>query len=268
MDRPGRLVLLGHPLGHSLSPRFHNAALEAAGIPLRYEALDVPPVDLPRVLQSLRAEHAAGNVTIPHKERVRHACEVVTPLAARVGAVNTFWTEDGTLYGDNTDVGGFDAAVGRLLGTRPSSVTVGLLGAGGAAAAVVAAVERWPDSRVLVFNRTAERADALCARFGSVAQRIGDREELASAHIVVNATSVGLHDDAFPIELEVLRKDAALVDLVYRAGETAWVRAARARGHQALDGLPMLIEQGALAFERWFGRAPDREVMWRTVQPS
>src|SRR5205823_1548459 len=158
----------------------------------------------------LQGERAAGNVTIPHKEQVRLACDVVTPLVARVGAVNTFWTEDGALHGDNTDVGGFDAAVGRLLGARPSSVTVGLLGAGGAAAAVVAAVERWPDSRVLVFNRTAARADALCARFGSVAQRIGDGDELATAHIVVNATSVGLHDDAFPVELDVLRKDAAL----------------------------------------------------------
>lgn len=268
MDRPGRLVLLGHPLGHSLSPRFHNAALEAAGIPLRYEALDVAPADLTRALHQLRGEHAAGNVTIPHKERVRRACEVVTPLAARVGAVNTFWTEGDALHGDNTDVGGFDAAVGRLLGERPSSMTVGLLGAGGAAAAVVAAVERWPDSRVLVFNRTAERADALCARFGSVVQRIGDSDALADAHIVVNATSVGLHDDSFPVELGDLRTETAVLDLVYRPGETAWVRAARARGHRALDGLPMLIEQGALAFERWFGRPPDREVMWRAVAVS
>src|SRR5437667_294868 len=145
MDRPGRLVLLGHPLGHSLSPRLHNAALEAADIPLRYEALDVRPVDLPRVLRELRGVLAAGHVTIPHKEHVRGACEVVTPLAARVGAVNTFWSEGDALHGDNTDVGGFDAAVRRLLGELPASVTVGLLGAGGAAAAVVAAIERWAD---------------------------------------------------------------------------------------------------------------------------
>jgi shikimate dehydrogenase len=263
---PGRLVLLGHPLSHSLSPRFQNAALVAAGLPLRYEAVDVDPTAFEDVVASLEAQNAAGNVTIPFKERMRDACDVLTPLAQRVGAVNVFWIEeDGRLVGDNSDVGGFDAAVATLLGACPRDITVGLLGAGGAAAAVLAAVETWPGCTAHVYNRTPERARLLCERFGAVAQPVDDVGVIAGAQLVVNATSIGIRDDAYPLSPSLIAPGAAVIDLVYRPGETAWIRALRARGHRACDGLPMLIEQGALAFERWFGFAPDRDVMWRSV---
>jgi shikimate dehydrogenase len=263
---PGRLVLLGHPLSHSLSPRFQNAALVAAGVPLRYEAVDVDPAAFEDVVASLVAQHAAGNVTIPFKERMHDACDVLTPLAQRVGAVNVFWIdEDGRLVGDNSDVGGFDAAVATLLGARPRDIAVGLLGAGGAAAAVLATVETWPGCTAHVYNRTPERARLLCERFGAVAQPVDDVGVIAGAQLVVNATSIGIRDDAYPLSPSLIAPGAAVIDLVYRPGETAWIRALRARGHRACDGLPMLIEQGALAFERWFGVAPDREVMWRSV---
>src|SRR4029079_15468372 len=112
----------------------------AAGIRLRYEALDVDPSAFNEVVAALRRDEAAGNVTVPFKERMRDACDALTPLAERVGAVNTFWCEpDGRLMGHNTDVGGFEAAVQALLGTLPRDVTVGVLGAGGAAAGVLAA---------------------------------------------------------------------------------------------------------------------------------
>jgi shikimate dehydrogenase len=263
---PGRLVLLGHPLSHSLSPRFQNAALVAAGIPLRYEAVDVDPAAFEDVVASLVAQHAAGNVTIPCKERMHDACDVLTPLAQRVGAVNVFWIdEDGRLVGDNSDVGGFDAAVATLLGARPRDTTVGLLGAGGAAAAVLAAVETWPGCTSHVYNRTPERARLLCERFGAFAQPVDDIGVIAGAQLVVNATSVGIRDDAYPLAPSLIAPGASVIDLVYRPGETAWIRALRSRGHGVCDGLPMLIEQGALAFERWFGFAPDREVMRRSV---
>jgi shikimate dehydrogenase len=263
---PGRLVLLGHPLSHSLSPRFQNAALVAAGIPLRYEAVDVDPTAFEDVVATLKGQNAAGNVTIPFKERMHDACDVLSPLAQRVGAVNVFWIdEDGRLVGDNSDVGGFDAAVATLLGACPRDITVGLLGAGGAAAAVLAAVETWPGCTAHVYNRTPERARLLCERFGAVAQPVDDVGVIAGAQLVVNATSIGIRDDAYPLSPSLIAPGAAVIDLVYRPGETAWIRALRARGHRACDGLPMLIEQGALAFERWFGVAPDREVMWRSV---
>lgn len=263
--RPGRLVLLGHPVSHSLSPRFQNAALAAAGIPLRYEAVDVAPGSLDDVLRQLAVERAAGNVTVPHKERVAATCARLTPLARRVGAVNTFWHDDGALVGDNTDVGGFDHAVRALLGREPRDLTVALLGAGGSAAAVLAAAAGWPGARVLVVNRSAERAETLCARFSSVARPSDADAAVAAADLVVNATTVGLHDDAFPVDPARLPEGAAVFDLAYRPTETAWVRAARDRGHLAVDGLPMLVEQGALAFERWFGVPADRGVMWRAA---
>lgn len=263
---PGRLVLLGHPVSHSLSPRFQNAALQAAGIPLRYEAIDVAPEDLESTLRSLAVVNAAGNATIPHKERVFALCASRTAVAERAAAVNTFWHEQSRLVGDNTDVGGFGAAAADLLGGEPRDIVVGVLGAGGAAAGVLAAVESWRGCRAIVHNRTPDRASRLCARFSSVAE-CGDVARISrQADLVVNATSIGLSDDRLPMPLESLRPAALVFDLVYRAGETAFVRGARARGHRAVDGLPMLVEQGALAFERWFGIAPDRAAMWAAVR--
>lgn len=265
-ELPGRLVLLGHPVAHSLSPLFQNAALRSAGVPLTYEALDVAPEALAATLDRLRAERAAGNVTIPHKEAVHRLCARRSALADRVGAVNAFWTEDGALVGDNTDVGGFDAAARALLGGEPLHLHVALLGAGGAAAAVLAAIERWHGCSVAVWSRTGDRSAALVARFPGVARLAGAADEaLRQADLVVNATPVGLGDDAVPVPASALPARAAVLDLVYRPGETAWVREARARGHRAADGLGMLVEQGALAFERWLGVAPDRDVMRRAA---
>ena len=264
---PSQLVLLGHPVAHSLSPTFQNAALRRAGMPLEYRALDVPPADLVDVVCALVERGVAGNVTVPHKRAVAALCDELTPVARRAGAVNTFWTVDGRLFGDNTDVGGFDAAITGLLGCEPAAQRVVLLGAGGAAAAVLAAVERWPDSAVAVHARTARRAMELCDQFATVAQVATSLDvALHGATLIVNATPVGLGDDAFPLEPERVPPQAAAMDLVYRRGETAWVRALRARRIRAVDGLPMLVEQGALAFERWLGFAPDREAMWSSLR--
>jgi shikimate dehydrogenase len=263
--RPSRLVLLGHPLGHTLSPRIHGAALASARIDLEYRPLDVPPESLNEALDALIAQGAAGNVTIPHKGAVAARCDRLTETAARAGAVNTFWCDDGALCGDNTDVGGFDASARALLGEVPNEQRVALLGAGGAAAGVLAAVERWPATTTRLWSRGAERASALAARFDRVDAVATVEDALDGATLVVNATPVGLRDDAVPVDVALLPVRAAVLNLVYRPGETAWVRAARARGHRASDGLPMLVEQAALAFERWFGVAADRDAMWRAV---
>jgi len=266
MRLPERLVLLGHPVSRSLSPRFQNAALAAAGIPVRYDAVDVAGAEFERVLAAFVEQGVWGNVTVPYKERMREACDELTPLAARAGAVNTFWIDEhGRLVGDNTDVGGFSAAVEALLGEPPRNLTVGVLGAGGAAAGVLAAVERWPGCGVHVHNRTPERARLLCERFSTIAQPIDDVGAAAGADLVVNATSVGHRDDGMPIDPKLIPLTSAAIDLVYRHGQTPWVRALRAAGRRASDGMVMLIEQGALAFERWFGIEPDRTVMWEAI---
>jgi shikimate dehydrogenase len=249
-------------VAHSLSPAIQNAALRSAGIPLTYEVNDVLPQDLGSVLARVVADRAAGNVTVPHKEQAHRACRSVTPIARRVGAVNTFWVDDGTLAGDNTDVAGFHNAVVALRGTEPSRARVALVGAGGAGAAVLAAVADWPASEVRVWNRTPARAIALVARFPEVGMAVASMADTVDgADLVVNATTIGLSDDAVPMDPRMLPPGADVIDLVYRPGETTWVREARAHGHRACDGLSMLIEQGALAFERWFGQPADRSAM-------
>jgi shikimate dehydrogenase len=266
IDPPARLVLLGHPVAHSISPRIQNAALRSADIALTYEARDVPPAALDAVLRELAVERAAGNVTIPHKEAVAARCTRLTPLAERVGAVNTWWHEGGRLVGDNTDVGGLDVSIRALLGDDLPLARVALIGAGGSAAAVLAAAERWGAARVSIYNRHMDRAQRLAARFpgvAEVARSLGDA--LRDANLVVNATPVGMRDDGHPVALELIPAGAAVFDLVYRAGETAWVTAARQAGHRAADGMGMLVEQGALAFTRWFAREPDRAAMWRAM---
>jgi shikimate dehydrogenase len=261
---PSRLALIGHPVAHSLSPRFQNAALAAAGLAVRYETADVDAADLDRVIEQIRRDGAAGNVTVPHKVAFAERCDVWSVTAARAGAVNTFWVDGaGRLVGDNTDAGGFSAALRALV--PPEQVReVALIGAGGSAAAVVAALAEWPGVTVRVWSRRTEAARALATRFpaiASVALLLDDA--VAGASLVVNATPLGLHDaDPSPIPVGRLPSGTAVFDLAYAPARTAWVRAARRAGHVADDGLGMLVEQGALAFERWFGRWPDRHAMW------
>ena len=267
MDAPARLVLLGHPVAHSISPRFQNAALKAAGIPLTYELLDVHPDALDRTLALLASERAAGNVTLPHKEQVAVRCTRLMPLAQRVGAVNVFWHEGGLLVGDNSDVGGAEAMMRALLGASLTDARVAIIGAGGSAAAVLCAAERCGVHDVRVYNRNMSRAQTLADRFAPLASAVRSRDDaLAGATLVVNCTPLGLHaGEEFPVPVERLPEGAAVFDLAYARGETAWVKAARDAGHRAADGEGMLIEQGAIAFERWFGVEPDRNVMWKAM---
>ncbi len=269
IPRPGRLVLLGDPVAHSLSPIFQRAAMRTAGIAVTYDAMAVSAADVEARLRSLVAEGAAGNVTIPHKERVAALCDVLTPLAARIGAVNTWWSEDGLLHGDNTDVGGFDDAIRVMLGDTPRNARVAVLGAGGSARAVVAAISEWQHCSVAIWGRSRERADAL-APLGPLG-RTSVEEFMASAvrgaDLVVNATPIGLRDDQVPVNPALLRAGASCFDLVYRpTGLTPFVALARAQGRRAEDGLGMLIAQGARAFHRWFGVAPDRAAMWAALR--
>lgn len=266
IERPGRLVLLGHPIRHSLSPLFQNAALRSAGIPIEYQPLDVAPADLEVVLRRLTQDRAAGNVTIPHKVAVHDACATLTPLARRVGAVNTFWTEDALLVGDNTDVEGFNALVRAAMGDIPRGARVALIGAGGASAAVLAAIEQWDGARATMAGRSPEKGTALAARFPGVAAVASSTSvALRDATIVVNATPVGMSDDRHPLSVDLIPDGATVLDLVYRRGGTSWSNAARARGLVAADGLAMLIAQGAASFQRWFGIAPDLTAMREAV---
>lgn len=268
-DLPGRLVLLGHPVSHSLSPVFQNAALRDAGIALEYEAIDVPPGALAGVLEEAKAGRWAGNVTVPHKEAVWAACTHVTDVAARAEAINAFRASPSGIEGHNTDVEGVSGAIRSLLARPPADMTFGVIGAGGAAAAVLAAIERWPGCTAIVANRGQERLNRLVERFSSVA-RAGDVDEIVKrSTFVINATSLGLREgDDLPVDPARLRPDVPLLDLVYTRNETRLVREARASGIRASDGLAMLVVQGAAAFTWWFGRSPDTGLMWRAARES
>jgi shikimate dehydrogenase len=260
--RPGRLVILGDPVEHSLSPVFQNAALRSAGLSLRYEALRVAEDDLERVARDLAASNSAGNVTFPHKRQFFELCSNTTPIAKRVGAVNTFWTSSGALAGDNTDAEGFDRALRHFLDDEPGTEKVALIGAGGAAAGVLGAIESWPGASVRIFSRRLDQATALAQRFSGFARAEAMQvKTLRGATLVVNATPVGMNGDALPFDIGLLEPGAIVMDLVYSRAGTPLVRAAKAAGHRSLDGTEMLIQQGALSFERWFGFVPDLAAM-------
>jgi shikimate dehydrogenase len=263
---PGRLVLLGHPVAHSLSPTFQNVALRRAGLPLWYEAVDVEPHALAATLDGLVAENAAGNVTVPHKEVVFARCTRRSGLAERVGAVNTFWVEGGDLVGDNTDVGGFLDLLRETAPNVDSSRPAAVIGAGGSAAAVLVALEQARFADVRISARTASRAVALCARFPHARTSENNAAAIRGAGLVVNATPLGIGGHGTPFDVQLVDRDAVVLDLVYvRDGETPLVQAARSRGLLAASGLPMLLGQGARSFELWFGRAPDRDAMRASV---
>jgi len=267
MNQPSRLVLLGHPVTHSLSPRIQNAALRTAGIQLEYVAVDVAPAQLRAMLRGLRAEGAAGNITIPHKQAAFSICDHVTHVAQRAGAVNTFWVQDGALIGDNTDVAGFEFAAHELLDSAQSAPPerIALIGTGGAASAVAAAITDWEGADLVIWGRTPARASALAQRFACARAEETLLAAVKGADLVINATPMGMLDDALPVPISALPRKCPVFDLVYRRGETPWVRAARDAGHPASDGLPMLVEQAARSFRRWLGVEPNREVMWSAL---
>lgn len=263
-----RLVaLLGDPVGHSLSPVFQNAAFRAAGVDGVYLPLRCDGDGLPGLLRGIALAGGAGNVTLPHKERAARVVDRTTSVVRRTGACNTFWYENGEVWGDNTDVHGFARAVHGLLGASPAGARVLLLGAGGAARAALCALTDAEAAEVVILNRDVHRAERLAAELP------GRRTRVVAAHSVrglrgesftlaVNATSLGLRaDDPLPLSPEHgLRLETAL-DLVYAPGETRWVRESRARGIRAADGVEMLLHQGAAAFERWWKRDAPLEAM-------
>ncbi|HUV33267.1 MAG TPA: shikimate dehydrogenase [Devosiaceae bacterium] len=257
-----RAFVIGHPVAHSRSPLIHRYWLAALGIDGSYQALDVPPAELGGFLERLRGgAFAGGNVTIPHKQAVFAACDECDTAARQIGAVNTLVSTRGGLRGVNTDLYGFLASLDAEVRGWDAGGEAIVLGAGGAARAVVAGLVGRGFVRVHVLNRTRERADAIAARFGAtvsaaVLDAFGDLSHRAG--LLVNATSVGMHGSAFAnLSLEAMPAKTVVCDLVYTPLETPLLAAARARGLAAVDGLGMLLHQAVPGFEAWFGARPD-----------
>lgn len=265
---PLAVGLIGYPVEHSLSPAFQQAAFDALGILARYELWPTPPESLDERFRALRAPGVLGaNVTVPHKRAAFARVDHVAERAQRAGAVNTVVNRGGTLYGDNTDVPGFLAPL-RERGVPLAELVVVVLGAGGAARGILVALGEAGCRQVVVANRTPERARELAAAFGAVASPLDHRlaSHLARAGLLVNATSVGWDGVSLPLNaalLEALPATALVYDLTYH--DTPFLQAARRRGLETIDGLAMLVHQGAESFRLWTGQEPPLEVMWQAA---
>jgi shikimate dehydrogenase len=258
--------LIGFPVEHSLSPAFQQAAFDALGLDVRYELWPTTDEQMPERVASLRADTYIGaNVTVPHKERAFALMESVSDIARRAGAVNTIVKRDGRLHGENTDVPGFLAPL-QQRGFDLSRMSVIVLGAGGAARGVVVALQSAGCPRIVVANRTVERAERLAAEVGGPLQISGLDSalipHLAGADLLVNATALGWQGDRLPLAEAALRSlppTSLVYDLTYRA--TPLLRAATELGHPTLDGLEMLVAQGAESFRLWTGQEPPYDLM-------
>jgi shikimate dehydrogenase len=263
LDGLTRLGVAGWPVAHSRSPAMHNAALEAVGLDdWRYQLLPLPPELFAETVRALPGVGFAGiNITIPHKEAALALADEATATARAIGAANTLsFGPGGAVHADNTDAPGLIAALGD---ERPRTAVV--LGAGGSARAVVHALASAGVS-VSLWNRDAARARSLAGEFGVEAV-----QDLPPADLLINCTSVGLVDPSstfkdLPLQADALGEYACVLDLVYRAGGTGLQREARRRGSRVIDGVEVLVHQGALSFERWTGRAAPLEVMRRAAR--
>jgi shikimate dehydrogenase len=265
-----RVVLIGHPVAHSLSGAMQQAAFDDRGIDARYELWDRAPIALGEAITELRTDDFLGaNVTIPHKERVVPMVDRLTEEAQATGAVNTITREGKRLIGHNTDVPGFKVALDALVGKQKMPRQAVVLGAGGGAREVVYGLITEGFQRIIVFNRHLHRAEGLVKHFGRTAAHMELRAmpwhesiieaELAKTKVLVNATSIGLTSDATPVPASVLHDDLLVLDLIY--ARTRLLEDAATAGAGTADGELMLLHQGAAAFTLWTGQPAPLELM-------
>jgi shikimate dehydrogenase len=267
-----RAFVIGHPIAHSRSPLIHGHWLKRHGIEGSYERINVAPGALPGFLEQVRAGgFRGGNVTIPHKEVAYRLVDEATTRARRLGAVNTLWLEGERLLGDNTDGEGFLASVAGSvgLGWAEQVHSALVLGAGGAARAIVGALLDAGVPRITVANRTEARARDLVA-FSPDRIRVlpwdALPEGLAETGLLVNATQCGMKGQPrLELDSSLLPPDAIVGDIVYVPLETELLASARARGLRIVDGLGMLLHQAVPGFERWFGIRPEVTAELRAI---
>jgi shikimate dehydrogenase len=258
-----RACVIGWPIEHSRSPLIHGHWLRRYAIAGSYEKVAVRPEDLASFIRGLAAAGYEGcNATVPHKEHVLKLADHAEPAALAVGAANTVWVADGKVSVTNTDTYGYMSHLSR---TAPHwdarEAPVSVLGAGGAARAIVYGFLEAGVPEVRVFNRTRARAEELAAHFGARVQARDWAERTAAsrdAAVIVNTTTMGMKGEGDPgIDFAQLDKDCVASDIVYVPLETAFLESARAHGLATVDGLGMLLHQAVPGFEKWFGVRPE-----------
>ncbi len=267
--------IIGHPVAHSLSPAFQGAAFAHCGLDVSYERWDTPAEALRgRVVSLSDQKYLGANVTIPHKEAVIPMLDELGGLSARVGAVNTIVNRGGRLFGFNTDGPGFVSSLQNEAAFEPQGRSFVLLGAGGAARGIAFALAAAGAARIDIANRTAERAARLATDVApstsAPVQPVPWSPVLAPYDCIINCTSLGMHgggaEAELPCDLDTAPPSALVADIVYIPEQTALLSAAQARGLRVLGGLPMLIYQGALAFQLWTGVQAPVDVMFAAAR--
>jgi shikimate dehydrogenase len=257
-----KACVIGWPVAHSRSPLIHRFWLDRLKIEGSYELAAVAPADFPAFLRDLTRQGFAGaNVTLPHKQTAFELCDIRTETAACLKVVNTLWIEAGKLCGDNTDAAGFAGALDQdAPGWDINFRTAVIIGAGGAARAIVYALKLRGMRRIFLINRSKERAAELASDFGPWIEIVDFPDlpgVLAGANLLINTTSLGMRGQPpLAVDLSPLPPDAVVSDIVYVPLETALIRAAKARGLRAVSGTAMLLHQAVPGFERWFGMKP------------
>ena len=277
------VVLIGHPLKHSISPAFQQAAFDDEGLDVRYEKWETPEEELAATVDRLRHPSMLGaNVTIPCKEKIIPLLDELSDTAVRIGAVNTVVNRSGRLMGFNTDVEGFITSLSQDADYRLRNRKVVLLGAGGVARAVMFALLNEEVTSVTVFNRSLERGRTLVRSFARSAGKIPlaappwteleTSSALQDCDLLVNCTSIGMRYSATeaesPLSADLIPKDALVYDLVYNPEETPFLKEAKKAGAETLGGLSMLVHQGAASFELWTGKNAPVDIMLRSAREA
>ncbi len=270
--------IFGHPVSHSLSPTMQNAAFSILNLDCVYVAFDIHPDNLASATQAIKSMGIGGiNVTIPHKERIIPLLDGTSPEVALTGAVNTIKNEDGNLTGYNTDVEGFLMALKEDLGVTPKGLRVFLLGAGGAARAVLTGLCMNGASDIYIINRTLSKANSLASEFKKSHKYVSIepyaledtdsvKRSLGTADLLINASSSGMEGRAsVNLQLELLPRQSLVYDLVYKPRDTALLNKASELGLRSAGGISMLLHQGARSFEIWTGETAPLDEMRRAI---
>jgi len=272
--------IFGHPVKHSFSPLMHNAAFQKLNLNCVYMAFDILPENLSAAVTSIRQLNIKGiNVTIPHKQDIMNCLDEISDEAKYTGAVNTVKNKDGKLFGHNTDVGGFLKDIEIELGIRNyNDLSACLIGAGGAARAVLSGLCMSGTKKIFIINRTISKASELAnyfsKRFNNIEFKtvgLKDNSEikkcLENSNLLINSSSAGMKGhDPLNVPVGSLPKSSYVYDLVYNPKETELVKQAKSLGHRSASGLGMLLYQGAESFEYWTNKKAPIDVMKKALK--
>lgn len=273
------LGIFGYPVKHTLSPLIQNAAIEALGLPYVYIPFEVSPENLRSAINGIKSLGIVGvNITLPHKEKVIPFLDEITEEASLIGSINTIENNNDRLIGHNTDSKGYIRSLREDAGFDPKGKKALIIGAGGAARGVIAGLSLNRIAEIFIANRTLEKGEALAAEFRGKFKEVkfsahplsalNDPVILSSLDLIVNATSLSLEDRTIGVELSFTPPHVLISDIAYKPPITSFLKQAQEAGRKTLDGLGMLLYQGAISFEIWTSSKAPIDVMKKALMET